>query len=93
MKGPDTIVTIRNNETKEERDVPQSYSEQEYDDLEDFINFIGFYYTDGNLGCDCNLHNLYHGTCAAEDDHECGDELYTVVKIKIPSHDIEWDPN
>lgn len=64
------IVKIKNNETGEIKVIEQD------GDLDEYAEFL---WTDGNFGCDCNLH--YFFTDWDGTDCPCGENKYDVELI------------
>jgi len=67
-------VRIRNNETQETRT---------FEEPGDWHEGSIHWWTNGNMGCDCNLRALFHGT-ATSVDSLCGVDGYTVRDITLP---------
>lgn len=42
-----------------------------------------FYWTEGNMACDCNRHNVFNGTTvyATTTESECGESRYSIVRV------------
>lgn len=68
-------VAVRKNSTGEIRFYPWDYDTgiKELSDIDGQI----FYWTDGNMGCGCNLAQLFDG-----DTDECSDDIYTNLSIE-----------
>ncbi|MHC4370403.1 MAG: hypothetical protein ACYSW8_22560, partial [Planctomycetota bacterium] len=49
-----------------------------------------FWWTDGNMGCDCNRHLEFERAGGEDpdlDDAVCGSDLYSVIEIIFPDGD------
>lgn len=72
-------IAIRNNETGEIRECPQDLKWEEHTD---------FWWTEGNMACDCNRHLEFEragGRKPEWDEGECGDEKYTALYAEFPN--------
>ena len=72
-------VFLRNNKTEEVKEIPQDGEWEEGSE---------FWWTEGNMGCDCNRSILFGD--ATLENAECGDTRYTLVKVRFEGG--SWHP-
>jgi hypothetical protein len=61
-------VMLKNNETSEQRTIPMNL---------DWHEASEFWWTEGNMACDCNRHDIFND--AQDDGIDCGDYKYTAI--------------
>lgn len=68
-------VRIRKNATGEVRTVHQDLP---------WNDSSHFWWTDGNMGCECNLGIQFYGDEESEEDFDCNDGSFTAVEAIMP---------
>lgn len=74
------IISLKDNESGRTREILYQYCDTGHKTDEESEESLEFYWTDGNLSCDCNrLQQFYPDS---KEIIDCGDERFELVSIK-----------